>query len=110
MASIWEILDVSNLRYASDEEANGDAFRLEDSGQGPPGVQWGWIRTGYFPNSTQVEGQANCDVWSQWTSDSYGTAVSLETDWRTIPGSPNLPWSSYAFPCEFELPVWCVEG
>ena len=41
MASIWEIIDVSNLRY---DTARG--FTRPDSGSGPPQWEEGWIRTG----------------------------------------------------------------
>jgi hypothetical protein len=41
MASLWEILDPSNLSYDTSL-----GFTLADSGSGPPASSLGWIRTG----------------------------------------------------------------
>jgi hypothetical protein len=46
MASMWEIFDVSTLRYDTE---NG--FTLDDSGSGPPTNFFGWVRTGFSSNN-----------------------------------------------------------
>ena len=49
-ASMFEILDVSNLRYDVDR-----GFLQADSGQGPPSNWSGWIRTGFGPSAIQTD-------------------------------------------------------
>jgi hypothetical protein len=44
MASLWEISDPSNLRYAYDR---GDALQGADTEYGAPSDFWGWIRTAH---------------------------------------------------------------
>jgi hypothetical protein len=61
-ASIWELLDPSNLEYNTTFGRTDD-----DSGQGPPSTGWGWVRTGNVSSSDTTVGTGNCD---NWTSDS----------------------------------------
>lgn len=114
MASMWEIVDPSNLRYATDVEANGDVFRGADSGVGPPGGAHGWVRTGYQSFTASGEGSANCAVWTTSDPASYGSYVELENVWNLDggPGDPSpvvMPWDSIASPCSNTFRVWCVE-
>ena len=103
MASLWEILDPSNLRYNPELGMTRD-----DSGAGPV-TYWGWVRTGYLADTDNVAGRANCDAWTTSDGAAYGTIVNL----------PNGAWSpSYAdlhvwyagtSPCSNYNATWCVE-
>ena len=55
-ASLWEILDPSNLEYDTKRGVTKD-----DAGSGPPAGSDGdgWIRTGNFSNTGPTPGQAN---------------------------------------------------
>lgn len=101
MASLWEMLDPSNLSY-------NDALGLTraDSGQGPPSVYQGWVRTGYPNNTGTTPGQANC---SSWTSTSgQGTTIALPADW--VSGAKDmLVWTAGTASCGSAAYVWCVE-
>ena len=61
-ASIYEILDPTTMRYASDNEY---ALKepLADMGRGPPQRLYGWIRTGQYADRLNIPGSANCDAW-----------------------------------------------
>src|SRR5262245_4784184 len=59
MASLWEILYVSNLKYDTKL-----GLTLPDAGFGPP-IEFGWIRTGSDnDNSSNTPGIANCFAYS----------------------------------------------
>ena len=75
-ASLWEILDPSNLKYNSDLGVTS-----ADNGEGPVNAQVGWVRTGFTNNNTTTPGRANCDGWT--TTSGYGTAIYLSDDWST---------------------------
>ena len=104
MASLWEILDVSNLSYAYGHPA---AYTKDDSGAGPPSYWNGWVRTGWNGSSENSAGQANCDNWSQ-KATGFGTIVRLVNAWGTTPGEI-FTWDATAFQCTGVAPVWCVE-
>ncbi len=105
MASLYEILDTSNLKY------NTDLGRSRaDSGQGPPGGVpiAGWVRTGYVSSNSSTTGQGNCYTWSSSSSDDRGTMAALPDDWDTGP-EVNV-WNVQTAPCNSTmLGVWCVE-
>lgn len=61
MASLFEILDVSNLRYAREI---GDSVETDDAGTGPPSNAFGWVRTGENSGSAGAAGQGNCNLWT----------------------------------------------
>lgn len=123
MASLWEIYDVSALKY---DTTNGQT--TDDSGSGPPtNVNFGWIRTGMasFAGSLDDAGQANCNVWTSNSQTVYGTAIGLSEGWRltlTIrtaispwipeltraPGTGAAPTGSPS--CATQQPVWCVQN
>lgn len=105
MASLWEIYDVSNLRYA-DEIA--DAHTSADSGEGPPNVAGGWIRTGWNSSNSSQPGVDNCNAWS--TTSGEGTAVQLEFGWGFYSVANSIPpWRSDTTECVVPRFVWCVE-
>ncbi len=102
MASIWEIVDPSNLRY------NVNLGRTQaDSGFGAISEFEGWVRTGYNNDISNVAGQGNCAVWSSDSGSAYGTSAYLPAAWTgTV---PNLHvWKTNAWSCDTQMPVWCV--
>lgn len=106
-ASLWEILDVSNLRYATE---NPNAYTKADSGQGPPSFEYGWVRTGSNAGTSGSPGFANCNAWTNLTGE--GSAVSLYPQWddQTLPLVDWLgPWHPLSFACNVPHRVWCVQ-
>jgi hypothetical protein len=102
MASLWEIFEVSTLRYDTE---NG--FVSDDSCSGPPsGPAQGWVRTGFEAISLNSPGIGNCDAWTSVTRS--GTFVFLEASWVN-PSFPISPWRSGATPCINPVRVWCVQ-
>ena len=103
MASLWEILDTSNLKY------NSDLGRTrEDSGQGPPNQSIGWIRTGYGDGSTMISpGASNCRNWSVSVDPYRGTYAYLDYSWDN--GADIGPWEFATLNCPGRIRVWCIE-
>ena len=99
-ASMWEILDSSNLVYNTSEGASSD-----DSGSGPPTTWYGWVRTGYISQNNATPGQANCNLWT--TTSGYGTTVRLVSEWAT--GGELHVWDAGIGDCDAPRRVWCVE-
>jgi hypothetical protein len=127
MASLWEISDVSTLKYDTQL-----GFTLPDSGSGPPAGRSGWIRTGSSASKgAMTPGQANCNGWTDDALGDWGSAVYLNSDWTyatlnttTTQGratdTPILPWlNQYDVPqpapggraqsCSAQMQVWCVQ-
>lgn len=106
MASLWEVFDTSSLVY----DTTLGAAR-EDSGQGPPTLQVGWIRTGYLPQQSLGIGRANCLAWSSAATTAWGTTAGVEHRWSGVGAvvSPISPWSALEESCNFPRTVWCVE-
>jgi hypothetical protein len=101
-ASLWEIMDLSALRYNTDLGKSRD-----DSGQGPP-AQHGWVRTGYAGNSAGIAGRGNCNGWTSDLFADSGTYVFLPSDWTG--GEEDLMgWAVASAACSGIQPVWCVE-
>lgn len=108
MAALWEILDTSNLEYATDL-IGGAAKGRDDAGQGPPNGYLGWARTGHGNSTTGVAGQANCNGWSSNSPSAYGTAVSLSMDWAQA-ADVGAVWAASVEECDiWGIGVWCVE-
>lgn len=109
MASLWEIFDVSNLRYAREQP---DAKAYTDSGQGPP-VAIGWIRTGGFSDVENVPGSGNCDAWMSFLATDYGSRVHLADRWDGVESAPAVgwlgPWVVDTGKCSNSTRVWCIE-
>jgi hypothetical protein len=97
-ASLWEILDPSNLRY---DTVLG--FTTDDSGSGPPAAVSGWIRTGSAAADSGSAG-VNCNAYTNNTGE--GTIVEL--DWGETSGS--FPWASADEGCNLTRHVWCVQN
>ena len=104
MASLWEILDVSNLTYDYDHPA---AYTQADSGYGPPAFWNGWVRTGYLSSGVDTAGTGNCLNWSDATTNNYGVSVRLTNAWETAPGDI-FTWDTTSYDCFHSGPVWCV--
>jgi hypothetical protein len=104
MASMFEILDPSHLRYDTALGAT-DA----DSGEGPPALKFGWVRTGRFSSRVELPGAGNCNVWTSGSNADYGTQVSLDGQWiNGTESSPIEPWEGRATGCFSATPVWCI--
>jgi hypothetical protein len=106
MASMWEILDPSNLRYSTELGATDD-----DSGWGPPADFSGWIRTGNGASGLPGDpGRSNCLAWESNDSGHHGTDVELpQSSWSTREADPVSPWQAGTTPCNIAVRVWCVE-
>jgi hypothetical protein len=103
-ASLWEILDPSNLRYTFD---HADAVTLADSGQGPPGLS-GWIRTGQVSyDNSPTPGAGNCGAWTTTSAD--GTLVRFVANWGAPDVVVTFPWDPWSSDCGTSRRVWCVE-
>jgi len=103
MASLWEILDTSNLRYNTTLGLVSD-----DSGQGPPTAVAGWVRTGYGLDWSQVPGEGNCRSWASGDAGDYGTYAELPSNWTG--GSADVHvWAVSTGGCDEALRVWCVQ-
>jgi hypothetical protein len=100
-ASLWEILDPSNLKYNTDLGHPGF-----DSGQGPPSYVEGWVRTGYYSSTSSIPGYGNCNVWDSSSSGHYGTIASLPRDWQA--GQDIHVWEVDFGGCPYPFRVWCV--
>lgn len=105
MASLFEIIDTSNLTYNSSL-----GFRQDDDGFGPPSGDDGWIRTGNVSvaNSHNFPGESNCAAWTTNSSLIYGTAAWLRTGWAQS-GNVAAPFNAETRTCDTHLNVWCVQ-
>ena len=103
-ASIWEILDVSNLTY---DAAHPAAKTRGDSGYGPPAYWEGWVRTGYQSSGSATAGTGNCSAWTSTSGAHYGPTVHLPREWETPPGELSV-WEVNARSCGGSSSVWCV--
>jgi hypothetical protein len=104
MASLWEILDPTDLRY--------DAKRGQtqsDAGSGPPAGEIGWIRTGSSSNSAGGPGSGNCNSWSSFMAMEFGSTAALSVDWDGA-GVAADPWTTSTSSCVAVLPVWCKQN
>jgi hypothetical protein len=101
MASVWELLDTSNLQY------NTVLGRTQaDSGYGPPSGWEGWVRTGHGNSTSGPAGQPNCNGWSSDSSGHFGTSVYLTYDWEA--DQDLSTWITGTWTCNTTMPVWCV--
>ena len=105
MASLWEILDPSNLKYNTDL-----GYTQDDSGQGPPSsiFSGGWVRTGFSSYASTTPGEGNCNAWTSSDSGHRGTWAHLPDDW-TAGGEDMHVWEVYTGLCHQSGYVWCVE-
>jgi hypothetical protein len=100
-ASLWEILDPSNLKY---DTALG--ITRDDSGQGPPNGDAGWVRTGNGSSTDWPPGQGNCAAWTSNASDAWGSNAALSTEWGA---GQDARWVTNFTSCNSTfIHVWCV--
>jgi len=104
MASLWEILDTSNLQYNTTL-----GFTRDDSGQGPVIGAGGWVRTGFSNDTSNTPGRGNCNGWTSSDSGDYGTVAYLPyLNWTT--GGDIGVWKTETDQCSASwYEVWCVE-
>jgi hypothetical protein len=103
MASLWEILDPSNLAYNTEL-----GFTQDDSGASlATHFGGGWVRTGWNSEKSAIAGRANCEVWTT-TDSGYGTYVYIEHTWAGDYKDMHV-WKVEAAACNFRNSVWCVE-
>jgi hypothetical protein len=105
MASIFEILNVSNLRYIKDK---GFGFISQDSGEGPPAEVAGWVRTGGSKSGAGSAGTGNCEAWTSDSTGDVGTAAGLPSQWEA-PAVAISPWIAVPINCSSPTQVWCVQ-
>jgi hypothetical protein len=105
LASLWETLDPSNLRY----NVNLGQTRM-DAGMGPPGSSFGWVRTGYVSDDGAITdpGQANCSAWTSGSAGNYGTVVELPSEWKNTDEQDVSVWTAALRECSQAAPAWCV--
>ncbi|NIN66660.1 MAG: hypothetical protein GTO63_18630 [Anaerolineae bacterium] len=105
-ASVWELLDVSNMTYNS---ALGYQHTIPDMGDGPPSDVEGWVRTGNVANvGPNVPGTHNCGGYVSVGTGYKGTVVELPSNWAA-PGTLIGTWSASSWSCDSTTRVWCVE-
>lgn len=105
MASLWEIIDPSNLTYAHDHP---DAHTKTDNGAGPPSGWNGRVHTGASASVADSAGSGNCAAWTSVDSGHRGTFVQLTRAWETPPGEIGGIWEAASLSCDLPGPVWCV--
>jgi hypothetical protein len=102
LASQWEIVDPSNLRYDTTL-----GFTQGDSGEGPPGTDStnvnvgdvdGWARDGLAASN------GNCLAYTSSASGVSGFVIHLDVSTRSWSTAP-----STASSCSIPRRVWCVE-
>ena len=103
MASLWEILDPSSLKYNTDK-----GYTDDDSGQGAPLGPAGWIRTGGSSTSSSTAGYASCHAWTRGDSGDHGSVVWLSGPWTGDPIDIHV-WDAGVATCDAAYWVWCVE-
>jgi len=106
MASLWEIVDPSNLTYAFDHP---DAHTKADDGEGPPSEWFGRVRTGASSSVADSAGSGNCAAWTSVDNADHGTFVRLTRAWEAPPGEIGGVWDAHSFSCNLPGPVWCTQ-
>ena len=80
MANLFEIVDTSNLQYATGlPDAFSDIVGIDDLRDGPSAIDFGWVRTGYAstPDPTSDPyASLNCNNESISTDAEWGTVVA----------------------------------
>jgi len=103
MASLWEIIDTSNLIYDTNLRKIA-----ADSGNGPPAGSWasgfyGCVRTGGTADGSLTPGKGNCQAWTINSGLDFGTLVGLPNDWTA---STEIGiWKAATYECNITFPV-----
>jgi hypothetical protein len=104
MASLWEILDLSNLQYDT-----SIGFMRADSGFGPPTLAEGWVRTGAPLQNEDTPGIGSCLAYTTTNSNLFGTSVNLPQEFNSTQLTVISPWDSSTPTCDQQVRVWCVQ-
>ena len=104
MASLWEILDPSNLQYNT-----SIGFTRADSGFGPPTLADGWVRTGAPLQNEDTPGIGSCLAYTTTNSNLFGTSVNLPEEFNSTQLTVISPWDSSTPTCDQLVMVWCVQ-
>jgi hypothetical protein len=111
-ASMWEIVDPSNLKYntslgqTSPDSGAGPPTQLVGSGYSIPAQ--GWVRTGHDSSSEAVAGQGNCRAWLSFNPAHSGTVANLPAEWTG--GTQDVGvWNTEVSACDNFVRVWCVQ-
>ena len=104
MASLWEILDLSNLQYDT-----SIGFTRADSGFGPPNLADGWVRTGAALLNEDTPGIASCLAYTTANANVFGTTVKLPESFSSTAVTVISPWQSSTPTCDQPIRVWCVQ-
>jgi hypothetical protein len=107
MASLWEILNTSDLVYNTQLGLVGD-----DSGSGPPSAfvtSSPWVRTGSFAAEAGLNdsGISNCNAYTTNDSTFPGTGAALNPHWNT--STSISPWVFGTSFCSQLNHVWCIQ-
>jgi hypothetical protein len=102
MASLWEILDPSNMVYNTTL-----GYTTDDSGDGPGTSAYGWVRTGANNYTSDSAGRSNCATWTDDSGSYYGTRINLPLTWTAA--TDIGPWQVGTSICSTDIRVWCVE-
>jgi hypothetical protein len=117
MASLYEILDPTPLSYAGSNLLAYQPPAPADLGSGPPSQVHGWVHTGYTASSviTSTPGQANCNGYTDGSSNNSGTRVRLKSNWEFFQGGDIIysvaPWwdTDSQLCSDLTTHVWCVQ-
>jgi hypothetical protein len=106
MASLWKILDPSNVKYDTQL-----AITNGGSGLGPPSVLRGWVRTGFSSSEpgTFEPGRAKCAAWTIGDNSQAGTFVSLNQEWDGGSFTNVNQFIPNVAGCQSLAQVWCVQ-
>ena len=104
MASLWEILDPSNLQYDT-----SIGFMHADSAFGPPTLAQGWVRTGGPLLNEDTPGIGSCEAYTTTNSNLFGTSVNLPQEFNSTQLTVISPWDSSTPTCDQLVRVWCVQ-
>lgn len=109
MASMWEILDPSNLSYNTELGKTAG-----DTGFGPPVDDSGWVRTGqnsFSGEGGSSPGRTNCLAYTSNDPNHFGTAVELpQANWDSLDPKLTSPWLPFDLECSrSNVRVWCIE-
>jgi hypothetical protein len=113
MANLYEIIDKSNLQYATGlPSAFSDIISIDDQRDGPPTIDFGWVRAEYAstpdPSRDPYE-SLNCNNESISTEAEWGIVARL---YDIVTASQmNSEWVGVcARQCNQHYRVWCVEN
>ncbi len=100
MASLWEILDVSELTYDFDYQSF-PSKTVPDSGFGPPSNWYGWVRTGNDASATARRGPATARIGPAIPLAITAAWCPFRILWQTAPGDISS-WDATTHDLQFQ--------